>query len=114
MSTTLPSFDIPAGHGDYILHQADACVLREALILNESSVSGCALEVAREGFGSILAALDDTSLRMLALETVAMNNVPGARPKAALKIDRDGHYLVTDRAITHNKSLDNASQERGI
>ena len=114
MSTTLPSFDVPAGHGEYILHQADASVLREALILNEASYSGSAIEDAKAGFGSILATLDEASLRMLALETVAMNNAPGSRSKSGLKIDRDGHYLVTDRSITHNKSLDHSGQERGI
>jgi len=114
MSTNSPSFDIPAGHGEYILKHADCAVLREALIQNEASVNGLTIDETRAGLSPILANLDDQSLRMLALETVSMNNAPGARPKAALRIDRDGHFLVTDRGITHNKSLDNSGQERGI
>lgn len=114
MSTNPSSFDIPAGHGEYILKHADCAVLREALIQNEASASSLTNDEVRAGLSPILANLDDQSLRMLALETVSVNNAPGARAKNALRIDRDGHYLLTDRGITHNKSLDNSGQERGI
>ncbi|MBD8681211.1 hypothetical protein IFT57_05410 [Pseudomonas sp. CFBP 13719] len=114
MSTTMSSFDVPAGHGEFILHLADAAVLREALILNEASATGSHLEDARSGFGAILSTLDDACVRMLALETVAINNAPGSKTRSGLKIDRDGHYLLTDKSITYNKSLDHSGQERGI
>lgn len=110
----IPAFDIPASQGRFLLEKADLSVLRDALFRNEASTSGISVEMARIGMTPVLNQLDDQSIRMLVLETVAMNNPPHVGGRVVLKIDRDGHYLLSENGITHNKSLDNPGHERGI
>lgn len=111
---TLPSYELPDKIAHCILNTADLALLREALVSNESPANDGAAHDQLLELDEVLAGLDERSVRMLALEAVAINNTPENYTRSALKVDRHGRYLVTEKAIQTTRSLDPTGHERGI